>query len=1029
MRKTLKVTLFLCTILLVSALLFTSCDKADNTQSPNVTTNETTDGTTESETTPHTHYFGKWKITKEATCKEIGIQERVCVCGEKETQTIDKVTEHIYGKVTMENYIVSTCKIEGSFDQVVYCSVCDIELIRTSNTIPKKTKHTNGTAVVENKVNSTCTADGSYDSVIYCSVCNCEVSRETKTINANGHTIVTDYAVKAIGDRNGLTEGSHCSSCGTILVPQQSILAPGYSNPSLYQDDYGYTYLATEEKGSAMQLLYNEIDAVARVFHNDSTINAIENVVGTFDYGSKGLTENEAIAVWKCYKNDHPLYYWISTSLMISGPELILLTEDEYANGENRAVLNQLVYNGVKIYVDQILDETSEYQIALAFHDAIILAIDYAYESDGYTPQDDVWAHSILGVFEKQSGVCESYSRTFQLLLNYCDVENIYVTGISNDENHGWNLAQMDDGNWYWFDLTWDDVPRTMWGISYNYFCVNDTQSVKWVEAGWETPYANFLDHHKIDLPTDEGVHFLYSLPTRSTSVFDNTEPRLLDVFEVDGLVYGVVGYNKVQLIGISKDGTIVIPETIEYQGSIYEVISIGGCNLDSSNRIYYIQGGTVYTESSPTSITIPSTVKFVWDQALLLPSLENIFVSEDNPYFSSKDGVLFTKSLYTLIQYPLANPRQEYTIPNETVDIACRAFGYKYYGLKNLSKLTLGVNVHILGKNNWGYGYFDCNRSGNGLIIDWAGMTIGAWVEIYDSLRGKKEIIIPNENPHFYRDEIAIYEYGGEYGGYICVITDPTITTLHISANISDFDAPNLLNSLPNLESITLDPDNPYLLVQDNILYKKLESELKIIGVLKNITGHVSLAEGIKHISAKFSNCTSLISISIPNSVTSIDDCAFCNCTSLTSITIGNSVTSIGYDAFHGCTSLTSIAIPNSVTNIGERAFLGCTSLTSIAIPNSITSINSAAFNACSSLTSIIIPDSVTNIGDAAFLCCTSLASVYYVGSVHDWTEINISHSNSELTSATRYYYSETQPTDTANNYWHYVNGVPTAW
>lgn len=63
---------------------------------------------------------------------------------------------------------------------------------------------------------------------------------------------------------------------------------------------------------------------------------------------------------------------------------------------------------------------------------------------------------------------------------------------------------------------------------------------------------------------------------------------------------------------------------------------------------------------------------------------------------------------------------------------------------------------------------------------------------------------------------------------------------------------------------------------------------------------------------------------------VTSIGDCAFYNCTSLTSITIPNSVTWIGDYAFSGCTSLTSITIPNSVTNIGECAFYNCTNLNS---------------------------------------------------------------------------------------------------
>ena len=131
------------------------------------------------------------------------------------------------------------------------------------------------------------------------------------------------------------------------------------------------------------------------------------------------------------------------------------------------------------------------------------------------------------------------------------------------------------------------------------------------------------------------------------------------------------------------------------------------------------------------------------------------------------------------------------------------------------------------------------------------------------------------------------------------------------------------------------------------------------------------------------FYNCTSLTSVTIPNSVTSIGGYAFFGCTSLTSVTIPNSVTSIGREAFKGCSSLTSVTIPNSVTSIGYSAFYNCTSLTSVTIPDSVTSIGDTAFYDCSSLTSVVIGNSVTSIGDHAFQNCTSLTSVTIPNSV----------------------------------------------
>ena len=131
------------------------------------------------------------------------------------------------------------------------------------------------------------------------------------------------------------------------------------------------------------------------------------------------------------------------------------------------------------------------------------------------------------------------------------------------------------------------------------------------------------------------------------------------------------------------------------------------------------------------------------------------------------------------------------------------------------------------------------------------------------------------------------------------------------------------------------------------------------------------------------FSWCTSLQSVTIPDSVTSIDESAFSWCTSLQSVIIPDSVTSIGDRAFWGCTSLQSVIIPDSVTSIGNKAFSDCKSLQSVTIPDSVTSISDSAFSGCSSLQSVTIPDSVTSIGRRAFSKCSSLQSVTIPDSV----------------------------------------------
>ena len=151
---------------------------------------------------------------------------------------------------------------------------------------------------------------------------------------------------------------------------------------------------------------------------------------------------------------------------------------------------------------------------------------------------------------------------------------------------------------------------------------------------------------------------------------------------------------------------------------------------------------------------------------------------------------------------------------------------------------------------------------------------------------------------------------------------------------------------------------------------------------------------------SGAFRSCTSLTSITIPNSVTTIRDYAFKFCSSLVSVTIPNSVTTIREYAFYECSSLESVTIPNSVTTIREYAFEKCSSLTSVTIPNNVKTIEFSAFRECSSLTSVTIPNSVTTIERHAFEGCKSLTSVTIPNSVTS-IESN-AFSGSGLTSVT---------------------------
>jgi hypothetical protein len=138
------------------------------------------------------------------------------------------------------------------------------------------------------------------------------------------------------------------------------------------------------------------------------------------------------------------------------------------------------------------------------------------------------------------------------------------------------------------------------------------------------------------------------------------------------------------------------------------------------------------------------------------------------------------------------------------------------------------------------------------------------------------------------------------------------------------------------------------------------------------------------------FIYCSSLTSITIPNSVTSIGSSAFSGCSSLMSIVIPNDVKSIEWETFDGCSSLTFVTIPNSVTSIGGAAFRGCKSLTCVVIPNSVTEIGDYAFYDCFALNSVTIGNSVTSIGYEAFSECWSITSIIFEGTIKEWGNID---------------------------------------
>ena len=141
-----------------------------------------------------THTNTEIRDAKEATCTVPGYSgDTWCLdCGEKIATGKTTYKDHTPGAAAQEDVIDSTCSAEGSYNEVVRCTVCNEIISSTPKTLAKK-DHTPGAAAQENVVPAELDKDGSYDEVVRCTVCNEIISSVHKTIPAlKGYTVTVD---------------------------------------------------------------------------------------------------------------------------------------------------------------------------------------------------------------------------------------------------------------------------------------------------------------------------------------------------------------------------------------------------------------------------------------------------------------------------------------------------------------------------------------------------------------------------------------------------------------------------------------------------------------------------------------------------------------------------------------------------------------------------------------------------------------------------------------------------------------------
>ena len=179
---------------------------------------------------------------KDPTCTEVGWKAYV-TCSRCDYTTYEEIPAlgHTEGAVVVENNVAPKCTTDGSYDNVIYCTVCDVELSRDTVVVPA-TGHTEGAVVVENNVNPTCTVDGSYDNVIYCTVCKAETSRDTVVVDKLGHDEIPHDAQAVTCTEIGWNEYVTCSRCDYTTYAEIPATGHNYNevvtNPTCLEQGY-----------------------------------------------------------------------------------------------------------------------------------------------------------------------------------------------------------------------------------------------------------------------------------------------------------------------------------------------------------------------------------------------------------------------------------------------------------------------------------------------------------------------------------------------------------------------------------------------------------------------------------------------------------------------------------------------------------------------------------------------------------------------------------------------------------------------
>ena len=791
----------------------------------------------------HLHSFAEWHTTKNPTCTEIGEIVRYCSCGEKQSEVIPELGHQ---------YADGICTICGSSTPSAPC------------------QHTN-----------------------------------KEIISAIEPTCVTE----------GLTEGEICADCGKVLKAQETVAKADHTPTEPVKENE--TSSGCNEGASYDRVVYCAQDGCGAELSRETVTttgtHTYENNICTFcGWQAPGLydSSDNMLASWDVLTGEY--------GMRIDMTDLDLNSEDassylaayvllNFPDGTKLVISDDVEYIGIASFAFTTLEEVvipdSVTKIGYgAFmycqikqihipKSVIELGTNLEYEGEyllapiiaGCPNLESITVSEENPVYKAEDNVL--FSKDGKKLLIYANKKGDTSYTIPYGVEEISPLAFIACTN-----LINIEIPDTVQTIGLSCFLMcTALESITLPEGITEIPDSAFSDCSSL-----KTVNLPSTLVSIGDSAFAYTEVSSI-TFPDSLTSIGERAFVSCPLSLIRLNENVTIGDEAFYNTAYYQNKS------NWVNGMLYINNRLIGVDSSVKgTIVLKDNTSGIDSNVLEGYNLtfDSIAISEDNEYYKTINGVLYTKDGKTLIRYAPGKTDTEFIIPDGVTTIAEYAFSRNSY----ITKITLPDSVTTIGDS----AFSNCLNLVS-INIPEGVTTIPTY--IFNNCSSLREVNIPStvteigEGAFSFCTQLdnVILPDGLISIGDDAFLNCTALTVVNIPASTVSI-GEDAYRQCSSISIITVDENNPSYMAIDNVLYTKDGKTL------------IKYASGSKN--------TYFV---IPDGVEVV-------CTS----------------AFYGATSLTSVVIPEGVEIIRSITFSGCTSLSTVVIPKSVTTIEANAFGQC---------------------------------------------------------------------------------